>query len=477
METQRGWQLAKNDEVISEVVFYLEKVIHYEDGRHFYHGKARYGNQLLDFTAPAKSFNYKPLQWLRDFFIQNNKGAPSFMRNWQPSAMSISEKFQTPKTVPGLDRCGWDERRASFMFTDHALRVGGDIEKHELPTPESLYSVKLPHPNAFDTADVELLSDSSYSVDLCWAVAGCILHDVLARVLRYETSGLMLTGHGAENMIKIAEELGCPVWSFDVVHHGWPDNEVLTDVERRAAWPILLPIQLTHTTQPRLWLRGRNHNTVVHVDWGAAHTHMICSRWKYIDTQHALLDRQVIQATRRAIPAFLHALTARQMRLWHQTGLGQLANTFANLAGWFKERGGKAAIMNHAYVLTRFDEDGLAANMFFELLAFLFSEGRITSHRSDCVPKRKQFPSILYLSDNPDLVWVPKPGLNLALSGRQRQLTIDLNSVSVALADDGKLIDEREIGGTPGWVVPRTAWDLVLKQQELSKLRKFGVVR
>lgn len=476
MDTDRGWQNSRHDEIISEVVFYLDKVIHYEDGRHFYQGKARYGACTLDFTAPVDQFDKRPLQWLREYFIKNNAGAPTYMSIWQKSSLLISQKFQSPKTVPGIDHCGWNERKAAFTFLDNIIRVGGEFEKHELPSPEPLLSVQLPLPSEFSADDVELLSESHYSTDLCWSVAGCILHDVLARVFRYDTGGLMLTGEGSENAIKIAMALGCPEWKLDIDHHQWPDNAYITRMEERACWPIVFPLKMSHTTNPRLWLRQPRHNSIVRCNWDSAHTHMLCSRWKYIDIQHHMLEQQVIQAMKRAIPAFLHALASRQMGLWYQPGVGRLSHTFSNISDWFKERGGNPDVLNRAYYLTRFDEDGLASNMFFEMLAFLYSEGRLASYRSECVPRRKLCPTILYLPDRPELIWIPKPGLNLALSGRQRQLTIDLNSVSTALADDGKLIDEREIDGTPGWVVQRAAWDAALKQRE-SKTRKFGVIR
>lgn len=476
-ETDRGWQLTKTDEVISEMVFQIDKVIHYDDGRHFYQGKTRYKETSLNFTAPAKSFDAAPWKWLRKFFIHNNAGAPSFLSNWQSMAMAISHKFQSPITVPGLDACGWHERRSSFMTADYAIKLGGEFVRHELPMPDDLYKVTLPAPDEFGLPDIELFSQSNYSTELGWAAIGCVLHDVLARVFRYATSGLMVSGDGADNMMRLVKSTGCPTWHVDNAHGGWPENDVVYTAEKKACWPILMPIALTNTIYPRLWARSGQHNSIINVDWSSAHTHMICNKWKYIDVQQLLLDDEVIQAIGRVVSAFLLALSARSLQFWHKTNVGTLRHMFANLAGWFKEAGGDAAPINHAYNLVRFDEEGLSANMFFELLVYLYNEGRITSYRSDCVPKRNHSPAILYLSERQGAVWIPKPELNRALHGRQRQMPLDLNAVSVALADNDMLLDERDIDGVPGWVVPKEAWEVAFKLNNKVKTQRFGVVR
>lgn len=477
METKRGWQLTKNDEVISEVTFRLEQVIHYEDGRHFYQGRCHFRDKSLDFTAPGKEFDKAPLTWLRKLCIHQDIGAPAYLRTWQGVAIPLAQKFHEPKTVPGLDRCGWDARRVSFMTSDYAIRSGGEVEKHGLPSPDDFFKVNLPDPSLFNQADVKFLSEKTEANEFAWAVAGCVLHDVLARVFNYETSGLLLSGAGVGNAIELSKSLGCPTRLLDTDQRVWPGIDSIRETEQRAAWPILVPNTLTNTTHPQAWLRCGQHNSIVQTEWVHAHVYMIGNRWKYLDSQHVKLDTEVIQTIRRAVPAFLQALAARRLKLWHVADIGTLRHTFVNLASWFKhEMSGNATVIDHAYDLPRFDEEGLPANMFFELIAFLFTEGRLITARGDCVPKRKQHPCLLYLSD-PDAVWIPKPGINQALTGRMRHPTLDINAVSLALSEGGKLLDDRVIDGIPGWVVPRKSFDMGLKMWNRSTAKTFGVVR
>jgi len=477
VETGRGWQLARNDEVISDATFRLDQVIHYEDGRHFYSGRAFYKGQTLNFTAPGKEFDQAPLSWLRNLCIHKNIGVPTFVKPWQVHAITISQKFHEPKTVPGLDRCGWAERYASFMTSDYAIELGGNVRKHELPSPDELYKVSLPLPSAFVKSDIDLLGKPGYDSELAWAVAGCILHDVLARVYRYDTSGLLLSGTGTGNAVELSRSIGCPIRIVDAQTAYWPGIDAMTAAEQKASWPLLLPNHLTHTAKPQSWLRLGQHNSIVTVDWVPAHVYMIGARWKYLDIGHTLLDSEVIQSIRRAVSAFLRAVAYRRLLLWQSSGAGTLKYVFANLMAWFDEIGGNSEAIDRAYDLVRFDEEGLPASIFFELLAFLFTEGRITSARSDCVPSAKQRPCLLYLSENPDAIWVPKPGVNQALTGRMRQPMLDLNAVSMALANDNKLLDEFAIAGVPGWVVPRKAWEMGIKLWNRANTRTFGVVR
>lgn len=477
VETDRGWQLARNDEVISDITFQLDQVIHYQDSRYFYSGRAFYKGQTLNFTAPGAEFDSAPLTWLRNLYIHKNVGVPTFVKSWQFNAITVSQKFHEPKAVPGLDRCGWDERHASFMTSDYAIELGGNVRKHELPSPDELYKVNLPLPSDFVKADIDLLGKSGYDSELSWAVAGCILHDVLARVYRYETSGLLLSGTGYGNAVEISRAIGCPVRIVDATGTRWPGTDAMCTAERQAVWPLLLPNYLTHTAKPQAWLRLGQHNSIVPVDWIPAHIYMIGAKWKYIDVTHTLLNQEAIKSIRRAVAAFLQVVASRRLRLWHETGVGTVKYIFANLMAWFDEIGGNGETIDRAYDLVRFDEEGLPANMFFELLAFLFTEGRLTSARSDCVPSAKQRPCLLYLSENPDAIWIPKPGINKSLTGNMRQPTLDLNAVSTALANDNKLLDEFAISGTPGWVVPRKAWETGIKLLNRTNTRTFGVVR
>lgn len=478
METPRGWQVDKTDEVISEMVFNINRIVHYDDGRQLYYGRARYKRTYLDFVADGASFVKGPLKWLRDYFISKKVGAPIFVKKWDAHALIIAQKFHTPEVVPGLDKCGWDEKRSCFVTDGYFMHVGGRVEDHKLPPPLDPYNICLPEPNKLEAADIELLGKSAPDVALCWAVIGSILHDVLAKVFRYETSGLMVTGEGAETTVQLAKDLCCPAIVSASYHKGWPGSDYLTAIEEYAAWPIAMSLKVSNTYDPRLWLRQKRHNTIVWVEWCGAHTHLLCSHWKYMDVSHRRIEPLLMYTARKAISTFLHALTKRHMGLWHTADVGSLWTIFNNIGAWFTEIGGdRTVIKRQAYDLVRFDEDGFAVNMFYELLAFLYAEGRIISHRSDCVPKRMVRPAILYLSDRPDLIWVPRVGLSTAVNGFKQQLAVDASTISQILADDNKLVDEREINGAHGWVVPRLPWEAALKQRERSLTRKFGVVR
>lgn len=448
IENDRGWHVARTGEVVSDAILRINRIINHGE-ESLYQGEVVHNCQSFPFAVSSKVFDDQPFSWLREFLLVANQSVLDCNPCWQRYLATIAMRFHSPQAIKGLAHYGWDEERAAFVFPHHLVHIGGEVERHDLPVPAKLKLSHLPDPAPLTTAEIEILEGDDPSIDLVWAVATFVAHNVMARVFSYPTNGLLTVGEVFPALTKLARLAGSLVRPLATYGYGNDLRRHLTE-DKEIHWPVVYGGHIDLLAANLAWLERERRNCIVQTDWHSARVHFLGGNWWKLRRENSVsLEPEHLPLSGRVLSAFLLELARRRLRLWDVSGTEEA--TRANLLAWAKELGLKPAKRFH-----KMFHQG-QVDVFFELAQRLLSDGHLVFGRLDFASSGSQ-PLVAYTPEFGGSIWISQPGFNQALR-HVGAPTADLGQVSRALNGAGKLLAERELQGILGWLVPEDTWN------------------
>ena len=238
----RGHWYAKIDNrpprLISDAILRIDKLI--TGAEIYYQGRILFKGEEIPFSCSAGELEENPLVWMRTFLLKNNHGVMSFSK-FVDDIISVAVQFHQPETVKGVQRRGWNEDHASFVFDGFAISAKGEVV--EVPAV-SLADCSAPakhltcQPILPD--EVEALSRNDHVSALVWSLMTVVSSNLLASAKNSRRSGTILLGRGAEIGGPMAAKfLGCAEHNQG---RGWLDEmrNKPQELQQEHDWPILL---------------------------------------------------------------------------------------------------------------------------------------------------------------------------------------------------------------------------------------------
>ncbi|MCE9554562.1 MAG: hypothetical protein K8T91_14485, partial [Planctomycetes bacterium] len=191
LEKNSGWILERSGESICNAPVRLEQLLITTTGEEFYRGFAGPNSKRVRFTISVRDVRRHGLfQCVRDAVMK--PGIPMFIYNpcWEKRAEFIATQFQPPEVVPCADRIGWSQDQLSFLFPTFAIRLGGEVQQDSLLLVhhDDVPARHLTSPTSGGPfpSQVAALSAKTNETAILWAMAACVVHNIIAPAMNCE---------------------------------------------------------------------------------------------------------------------------------------------------------------------------------------------------------------------------------------------------------------------------------------------------
>jgi hypothetical protein len=450
VESGGVWRLTRNGELVCDAVLRIEQVIRSGSGAVSYRGRIEYRGQTLPFWAPDTEIERDPLRWIRAKVGQAGLGEVAIGGIcWSKHILTIAQQFEPPQSARGLDVVGWDDELNAFALPRFLLRADGAVATPDyvVPPERVLPGAGLAPPAGLTPGARVALAWGDEANELFWAVAACLLADILAPALGLPRCSTALVGTGAVAVGQAAARaLGC--LEAPTAHDGKRrlarEAGHLLGVHR---WPILVrrrdhedTTRVVHAQSLGLMAAG----VVAATGALPAESLSVVGGWHVVEGPRPVAVERVREHGGGALLGYLKDLCERRLALDVDGSL--LEAVHADLAAWYgRVAGSRCVAGSRKYI--RADDPAARADRFGRLVARLVDCGELRL----AAPGHQRGTAVTRLAG--DRVHIPKWGLNEGLE-RKRGIALDADAISALLRGAGVLLEERDQDYMAGWVVP-----------------------
>lgn len=470
LEQSDGWFATGRggeSSLIADACLRIERVLH-RAGRDetYYQGHVLYKNEQVPYCDHRAAVEKGGFNWMRTLLIRKEKGLLHFDSKWNARMVSIAVQLHPPEFLSGADAVGWDEKRSGFTLPSYTL-LPNLVE----PNPEGFFGDDAPArhlrlPEVLSPAEAQILTEDEPAERTGWAVAGCLLANILAPTFGQQPTGVALVGRGAELIGRaLAAPLGCRRLTLD---NSRKTEERSLAAEQEHRWPSYVDIPLTAmpVTVAR-WLEGGGpiRSAMAPLDWLHAVPAQFLGTWRLLrDDASTGLPGAYTLAMHKVVPAYLAYLLNNRLDIG--LGEGWLPGVFESLAGWVESLGGRPETVRSGLEAVLDVTPHGTADSFGDLLCRLYTDGKLAFVQHGYQEERGR-PTLVGGDDGS--LSVPKTALGLLPS--KGRIDIDPLKITAALAGAGLLLGETD----EAWGVPLTWWSRRLHSWRAVRARLLRV--
>jgi hypothetical protein len=466
IEAGGEWKVPKTGELVMDAVLRIESVVRSRSGSMTYTGRIEYHGQQVPFSAPAAEVEKDTLGWVQRLVAARRLGEVVGTPRWSKHLLTIARQLEPPRTVEGVEVVGWDEGRNAFVLPRLVLASTGEVTEPDyvLPPGEPVPAAELTPPIGLTPGARTALAWGDEATELFWAVAACLMADVLAPALGLPRTSTALVGRGAWIVggataaafgcleVEVPDRFVTPTKKLlaRLTRHRWPVMARRSYRDHRAEVNgrllAILPPGLVARTAP----------------WPATGL-LLGGGWNVVTSRaNHLSAGKVADHGRDVIQNYLQDICARRLRLDPAGGLALAIHR--DMAEWY----GSAAAVRPAWRADPLEADdpGRFADRFGRAINRLLAGGELRYHTGGNSPY-----NLTRLADG--RVHIPKPGLGDVLE-KKGSPPIDSDTTTRGLRAAGVLLAERDINFVPGWVVPESWLRQHTYEQDQDQLTARG---
>jgi hypothetical protein len=169
--------------------------------------------QEVEFCVPHKELNKDTAVWIDRLLMDHVPALATCAPSWSRHIIPIAQLFQHPEVIHGIDRVGYDSEHQRFVFPKFTIETGGAVSELKYPVfPEPVPAADLQLPEALSPEEIDRPKNRCEQgvTEVFWAMAACVLANILARVNRKQPCGIALQGHVAAEVGRaVARAFGC----------------------------------------------------------------------------------------------------------------------------------------------------------------------------------------------------------------------------------------------------------------------------
>lgn len=454
-ESAEGWR--HNGALISNARLRIDRIVR-AGGNSYYRGAVVLRDRETSFCEPTKVLEKNTFQFMRDLLLARQVGVMQFDGRWSRFAIQIAMALEEPEIVTGAERCGWSP--AGFVFADRLVTRDGSDPDGGHPLRDRLTPTTLCRDEPLSSADWAELTRRDDLRETFWAVAACVLADVLAPAYHLSTVAVGIEGESGLLGCRLAEWLGCAAYTVPSRYGATNDPpRSMREAECAHGWPVVfMGREKQNPGSFRTWMQSPGpRNCVVPVNWYESRVAATTGDWNRVQADVRADPGPLQGPAAKVAAAFLRRLLGRNLAL---PGTGPLALRVVDaLAEWAAECGADAhCVWRSASLIepapTFAGRAAAVSEAFGQICARLRDEGGL----SEVVPKnrKRRMPTV---QNNGTEVWVPKATLYQALA-EKGVMAIDDHTLSAALTETGVLLrqEDRLDHPQPGWVFANQWW-------------------
>jgi hypothetical protein len=450
VESGGAWRVAKSGELVCDAVLRIAQVIRAANGGVSYRGSIEYRGQSLPFWAPDTEIEKDPLRWLRTKVGQAGLGEVLIGSiYWSKHLLTIAQQLEPPRSVRGLDAVGWDDDRNAFALPRFLLRGNGDVAvpDYVVPPEAVLPAAGLAPPEGLAPGARVALAWGDEANELFWAVATCLLTDILAPALGLQRTSTALVGVGAIAAGQAtARAFGClevPV-GYDSAQQVAAETRRLLGAGHR--WPLLARRRDNETTRT-IHVKSLSMlppGMIAAVGQWPAAVLSLSGGWHVVTCDHTVNTERIREHGAAILTNYLKDLCARRLSLEPEGNL--LDAVHADLVAWYGRAQATPRPVERARQHLSADDPAARGDRFGRMVARLIAAGDL--HLT--TPTANAQHAIILLGN--DQVHIPKWEFIEGVA-KKRTPVLDVDALSAQLRTSQVLLAERDQDYVAGWIV------------------------
>jgi len=471
-----GWWDAKTGAHIANARLKITDILYAEmDDVIFYKGVILFNKEELPFCCAAKIIEKNPFMWMRQKLITEKKFVLIYAYAWVRHAIEVAFHFHKPIVHHSVGKFGWNTYESQFYFPKFIINVTGNTVKKDAFIVDELAPAKnVAPPDTLEIADLAALTEQTDVLQLYWAVAGCVISNIIAPALNKPRVNIGLIGEGATLIGRItASIIGCATYVLPQTAYTVDIFDKIQKVASRHSWPLILADRKLTPFCKSPWLgQDATNNLIVNVNDYAADVLKLNGNWRFITNATPLMGASIINNLgSKILPAWLQDLCVRNFAFSDDAGsLVQLV--LRDIYNWLDNYNKSDVIINALHLIDDVDKSAnTRALRFVELIYRYINDGVIVIEQAGfkCNEKIK----ITFL-DN--YLFIPKD-IIIKLLSKNNAPVLDTSEVTLLLKNTDALEEECfEYNGVVGWLIRRQWWDTNFKHCRVRQNRLLRVV-
>ena len=458
-ERNGGWYLA-NDEPICDAIIRIESVMTGRNNRSYYRGTIIFHEQSYAFTEKTSTIERGLLAWAQAYLRDVARaGVMNYHPTWNRRAFGVAVAFCEPAVTRGVDSIGWDQEQLRFNFPKFSITRGGDVQTDTecLFDGDTVPCRNILPPEPLPRRHIETLGEPHEECRVFWAVAACVITNVIAPSMNHQPTGIILDGDGAQGVgAAAATKLGCT--TLAPPRNADSPARVLMAHRGPHLWPVLFASG-ARLLPPGQWLAEPEFsNTIQSLPWYTARVLGIRGRWNLVSCERKLGSLQLLSdAAAGVLPTYMQDLFRRQ--LWFtEPHADHVLNVLDDMANWFTGCGGNGETVASAAQLLQLPGTTSPAKYFSQLAFRLFTDRALGFvHETHDAAERK-YPAIVFMEREQPSIWIPQNGFSDQVRDRGG-LPPDMLLITRSLQAEKVLLDEVQYRGERGWLVAEDWWN------------------
>lgn len=468
IENQYGWVSQKSNEVISDAIIRIDKIIFQPNiNQPVYVGRVLYKGEEIPFMEKESKIAGSTYKWLKRFLLEKGKGILIGSKLWGAFMLDIAIKFQAPECMKAGEKLGWCEEQGRLQLPHFSILSNGKVElSYSSNWDRYAPGTTFYPPEKIEHVFLEKLSSTSITNKLCWAIGLSVISNILAPIFKQRTSGTIIATDGHEDNFWdiwiwwFSAQWGCNRWVMPGRgQHRLDMTEEIMKVEHRHNWPIFM--ERPKTQQPLLlnnWLRSQQaHSAIVHLKKPVAELCLLNGGWNLIECPASSFSRLHIEFFRKIIPAYFQDLAERKFKI--TTGHDFWTNVAIDLSGWFNEIGGEHTVIYDARQIIQVGNVDNRVGAFKTILNRFFHNGDIRFYRDGYDRDFDLSCVVWFQKDN--AIFIPKKLIN-HLNKETNFPRLNIEPITELLKEKKVLLGESAYKSCPGWLVSESWWNTVI---------------
>ncbi len=450
VEKADGWYMVKGGARISNAVIHIDNVLTTVSKRSYYRGTVLFNGVRYPFVEKTTTLTRGALCWAQSFLRDQAKaGVSEYFPSWNKRAVQLAIMFSNPTYANGIDVIGWDAANRQFNFPRFAIQAGGNIttdfsclfDNADVPGKE------LPLPGLVPRVHIDALSAGNDETQIFWAVAACVVANIVAPAVNRNQLPILLGGEGASGIGESAAlRLGCAQLQTD--GNGTP---LPYELAATCSWPVVGgPLR---SSRFGLLDRDEFRNGLFSVAEIAGKVLAIRGRVNFIAHKRKLGSLQLLHnAALYVIPNYIQDLYRRNIMLSNESP--DLAiDVLHDMADWFSRLNGDPASVLLACDILYTPRSKPAYWYFCDLVFHLHAEGVLSSGESNYL---EGIESIVQMDKN--LIWISQDRFSDAVK-MVGGVAPDIILISKSLEEAKALVSEPTHKHRHGWLIRADWWN------------------
>jgi len=471
-----GWWDDKTGLQISNARLQITDILYSEvDGVIFYKGFILLHKDKLSFCCDATAIEKNPFKWMRQQLIVEKKFILTYSHKWNNHAIELALHFHKPTVHHSVGRFGWNTQKSKFYFPQFTIDAAGTVIKKEAFVIDDLAPAKnVSPPDKLEITDLAALTEQTEVLQIYWAVAGCVISNLIAPALNKEKTNIGLVGEGATLIGRIAASIiGCATFALPKTTYNADVFEKIQQFASRHYWPLILAERRTIPfCKTALLHQDSTNNLIVSLNQYAADVLKLSGKWAFITNDMPLTGASIINKLGdKVLPAWLQDFCSRNFAFTETTG-NLTEAVLLDIHKWLANYNKSDVIIDAISLIKNAantkEEKALS---FVELIYRYINDGLIAIEQDgfECNQKIK----ITFL-DN--YVFIPKD-IIVKLFNKKNVPLIDTSELTLLLQNTDALEEECfEYNGVVGWLIRRQWWDKHFKHCRVRQNRLLRIV-